>query len=258
MIGIIGGSGIYKLTDKADSIDKKIISTVFGDPVEVSLLDIEDKQVAFISRHAQDHSLPPHKINFKANIDVLKNLGVTKIIATNSVGSLNYKISPGSFILPTSFLDFTTVRDKTFFNDDVVHVDMTEPYCPSLNKVIAECGEDVMIGGTYVCTEGPRFETTAEIKMFRMLSGDVVGMTGLPEVVLAREKEICYSSICIVSNFAAGMSSEKLTIDEVFQSMDKIKNKLINLIYKTIGRLENKDDDDGGCNCKDSLNGSKV
>ena len=252
MIGIIGGSGVYQLTEMADKVEKQTVETEFGNPVEVSILTIGDKEVAFIPRHAQGHSVPPHKINFKANIDALKRLGVTKIIATNSVGSLNREIPPGSFLLPTSFLDFTAVRDKTFFHDEVVHVDMTEPYCSSLNETIASCG-NVIVGGTYVCTEGPRFETTAEIKMFEILGGDVVGMTGLPEAVLAREREICYSSICIVSNFAAGISDEKLTIDEVFESMEKIKADLNDLIFKTIEKLEETD-----CSCMHALNGAEV
>ena len=252
MIGIIGGSGVYQLTDMADSVKSKTVRTDFGDPVEVSILSIGGKEVAFIPRHAHGHSVPPHKINFKANIDALKNLGVTKIIATNSVGSLNTEIPPGSFLLPTSFLDFTSVRDKTFFHDEVVHVDMTEPYCPSLNKTIASCG-DVILGGTYVCTEGPRFETTAEIKMFEILGGDVVGMTGLPEAVLAREREMCYSSICIVSNFAAGISEDKLTIDEVFESMEEIKADLNKLILKTIEKIDETD-----CSCMHALNGAEV
>ena len=123
MIGIIGGSGVYEITEKADNIEKKIVKTDYGDDVEVSILDMAGKKVAFIPRHASGHSIPPHKINYKANIDALKQCGVTKIIATNSVGSLNENMSPGSFVIPDDFLDFTSVRDKTFFNDKVVHID---------------------------------------------------------------------------------------------------------------------------------------
>lgn len=247
MIGIIGGSGVYEITEKADSIEKKTV----GD-VEVSFLDFAGKNVAFIPRHSGSHSIPPHKINYKTNIDVLKSVGVTQIIATNSVGSLNMKMPPGSFVLPNDFLDFTHARDKTFFNDSVVHVDVSNPYCSTINEVIAKSG-DVINGGTYVCTEGPRFETPAEIKMFKLLGGDIVGMTGVPEVVLAREREICYSSICIVSNFAAGISDEKLTIDEVFEIMEVKKGELIDLIYNSIKKLENKD-----CSCRHALDGAEV
>lgn len=247
MIGIIGGSGVYEITEKADSIEKKKVNDV-----EVSFLDFAGNKVAFIPRHSGSHSIPPHKINYKANIDALKSVGVNQIIATNSVGSLNLEMPPGSFVLPNDFLDFTHARDKTFYNDNVVHIDVTEPYCSRINDVIASTG-DAINGGTYVCTEGPRFETPAEIKMFKLLGGDVVGMTGVPEVVLAREREICYSSICIVSNFAAGISEEKLTIDEVFEIMEVKKEELIDLIYNSIKKLDNSD-----CSCRHALDGSSV
>ena len=131
MIGIIGGSGVYEITEKADNCEKKIVKTDYGE-VEVSILDIFSKNVAFIPRHASGHSIPPHKINFRANIDALKNVGVTKIIATNSVGSMNLEMPPGSFVIPDDFLDFSQDRKKTFYEDKVVHIDVTEAYCPQL------------------------------------------------------------------------------------------------------------------------------
>ena len=252
MIGIIGGSGVYEITQKADSCEKKMVRTDYGD-VEVSILEIFSKNVAFIPRHAQGHSIPPHNINFRANIDALKNVGVTKIIATNSVGSMNENMPPGSFVIPDDFLDFSQNRAGTFYEDRVVHVDVTEPYCPSLRDALAECG-DVILGGTYVCTQGPRFETPAEIRMFKMLGGDLVGMTGLPEVVLARERERCYNSICIVSNFASGISENELTIDEVFEMVAKMEDELLELIYNFIKNV----DDAGDCICHHALDGAEV
>lgn len=252
LIGIIGGSGVYEITHKADSCTEKLIKTDYGD-VEVSILEIFGKKVAFIPRHAAGHSIPPHKINFRANIDALKNVGVTKIIATNSVGSMNEDMPPGSFVIPDDFLDFSQDRVKTFYEDKVVHIDVTEAYCPSLRDVLAESG-DVILGGTYVCTEGPRFETPAEIKMFRMLGGDLVGMTGVPEVTLAREREICYNSICIVSNYASGISPDELTIDEVFEMVAKKEHELLELIYNFIKNV----DDDTDCMCNHALDGAEV
>ncbi|MEE1150776.1 MAG: S-methyl-5'-thioadenosine phosphorylase [Methanobrevibacter sp.] len=252
MIGIIGGSGVYEITHKADSCTEKIIRTDYGD-VEVSILEIFGKKVAFIPRHAAGHSIPPHKINFRANIDALKNVGVTKIIATNSVGSMNEDMPPGSFVIPDDFLDFSQDRVKTFYEDKVVHIDVTEAYCPSLRDVLAQSG-DVILGGTYVCTEGPRFETPAEIKMFKMLGGDLVGMTGVPEVTLAREREICYNSICIVSNYASGISPDELTIDEVFEMVAKKEHELLELIYNFIKNV----DDDTDCMCNHALDGAEV
>lgn len=252
LIGIIGGSGVYEITHKADSCTEKLIKTDYGD-VEVSILEIFGKKVAFIPRHAAGHSIPPHKINFRANIDALKNVGVTKIIATNSVGSMNEDMPPGSFVIPDDFLDFSQDRVKTFYEDKVVHIDVTEAYCPSLRDVLAESG-DVILGGTYVCTEGPRFETPAEIKMFKMLGGDLVGMTGVPEVTLAREREICYNSICIVSNYASGISPDELTIDEVFEMVAKKEHELLELIYNFIKNV----DDDTDCMCNHALDGAEV
>ena len=252
LIGIIGGSGVYEITHKADSCTEKLIRTDYGD-VEVSILEIFGKKVAFIPRHAAGHSIPPHKINFRANIDALKNVGVTKIIATNSVGSMNENMPPGSFVIPDDFLDFSQDRVKTFYEDKVVHIDVTEAYCPSLRDVLAQSG-DVILGGTYVCTEGPRFETPAEIKMFKMLGGDLVGMTGVPEVTLAREREICYNSICIVSNYASGISPDELTIDEVFEMVAKKEHELLELIYNFIKNV----DDDTDCMCNHALDGAEV
>lgn len=252
LIGIIGGSGVYEITQKADFCTKELVKTDYGE-VEVSILDILDKKVAFIPRHAAGHSIPPHKINYRANIDALKNVGVTKIIATNSVGSMNEDMPPGSFVIPDDFLDFSQDRVKTFYEDKVVHIDVTEPYCPSLRDVLAASG-DVILGATYVCTEGPRFETPAEIKMFKMLGGDLVGMTGVPEVTLAREREICYNSICIVSNYASGISPDELTIDEVFEMVAKKEAELLELIYNFIKNV----DDGTDCICNHALDGAEV
>ena len=252
MIGIIGGSGVYEITNKADSSTSKVVKTDYGE-VEVSILDIFSKKVAFIPRHAQGHSIPPHKINYRANIDALKSVGVTKIIATNSVGSMNEDMPPGSFVIPDDFLDFSQNRAKTFYEDAVVHVDVTQPYCASLRDVLNQSG-DVILGGTYVCTEGPRFETPAEIKMFKMLGGDLVGMTGLPEVTLAREREICYNSICIVSNYASGISNSQLTIDEVFEMLKVKEVELLELIYNFIKNVDESKD----CSCLHALDGAEV
>ena len=252
MIGIIGGSGVYEITKKADSVESKLVKTDYGD-VEVSILDIFSKKVAFIPRHAAGHSIPPHKINYRANIDALKYVGVDKIIATNSVGSMNTQLPPGSFVIPDDFLDFSQDRIKTFYEDKVVHIDVSKAYCPQLRDVLDKSG-DVILGGTYVCTEGPRFETPAEIKMFKMLGGDLVGMTGVPEVVLAREREICYNSICIVSNYASGISPNDLTIDEVFEMLAKKEVELLELIYNFIKNVDESQD----CSCHHALDGAEV
>lgn len=259
MIGIIGGSGVYDITNKADSVEKKIVKTPYGESAEISLFMIGKNNVAFMPRHSGDHSTPPHKINYRANIWGLHSLGVKQIIATNAVGSLNEKIHPGSLVIVDDFIDFTSKRDKSFYDDKVVHVDVTEPYCNRLrsqiiaNKSLITKG-DFVEKGVYVCNEGPRFESPAEIKMLQILGGDVVGMTGLPEAVLAKEKEICYASICLVSNYGASISPNKLTMDEVFEIMEVKGQELTNLIYKTVESLNN----DFDCYCLSALDGAGV
>ncbi len=251
MLGIIGGSGVYELSDIADAVEKKTVETEYGS-VEVSILNIESKKVAFISRHLEGHKIPPHMINYKANIQALKNLGVTQIISTSAVGSINLDMAPGSFVLVNNFLDFTVLRDKTFFDDEVHHLDMSEPYCPRLREIICSCMDDkesIFDNGTYICTEGPRFETPAEIKMFQLFEGDVVGMTGLPEVVFAREKEMCYQTICLVTNFGTSISENILTHDEVAEMMDVKKDVLLTLLHKVILKL----DDNFVCFCLHAL-----
>lgn len=256
MIGIIGGSGVYELSEMADNVEKKIVETEFGS-VEVSLLSIAGKTVAFLPRHSEGHSCPPHKINFKANIMALKNLGVNQIISTNAVGSLDLDLGPGSIVLSDDFLDFTVCRDRTFYDDEVVHIDMTEPFCPRLREALMNNSDSVdgkmVNGGTLICTEGPRFETPAEIKMFSIIGGTIVGMTNLPEVVLAREQEMCYASIATVSNYCTSISPDKLTIDEVFEIMEVKKEELINLLYNTIKYLP----EDYDCDCLHALDGAK-
>ncbi len=251
MLGIIGGSGVYEITDLADSVEVKTVSTEYGS-VDVSILEIDSKKVAFISRHQLGHKTPPHMINYKANIQALKNCGVNQIIATSAVGSINLEMPPGTFVLVDDFLDFTVLRDRTFYDNEVRHIDMSEPYCPRLRELILSCSDEketIIDHGTYVCTEGPRFETSAEIKMFQIVGGDVVGMTGLPEVVLAREKEICYQTICIVSNFGTSISENKLTFEEVAEIMEEKKEALLTLLHNIILKL----DEDFECDCLNAL-----
>ncbi|CDG65537.1 putative S-methyl-5'-thioinosine phosphorylase [Methanobacterium sp. MB1] len=258
MIGIIGGTGVYQIVELGDLKEKKVLDTPFGESPQVSILNFDDHEVAFIPRHSEGHDNPPHMINYRANVYALKMLGVDRIIATNAVGSLDESIKPGDFLLPDDFLDFTRKRPFTFYDEQVVHVDVTQPYCPELTETITQSAQKVkgklISGGVYVCTEGPRFETPAEIKMFRHIGGTVVGMTGLPEVVLARELEMCYASICLVSNYAASVSPDKITIDEVFEMLEEKKKSLTQLIYNSIMNLPGE----RNCPCQCALEGAEV
>lgn len=259
-IGVIGGSGVYSL-DFIEDPQSHELDTPYGKSPGILSGELEGRKLAFMPRHGGEHSNPPHKINFRANLWALKELGVERIIATTAVGSINREIEPGEFVLLDQFLDFTKQRPLTYYDGEdgeVVHIDMTDPYCPELRKIIFDTSKEMEITvhrtGTYVCTEGPRFETRAEIKMFRKLGGGVVGMTNVPESVLARELEMCYSTISVVTNFAAGITGEKLTHDEVKEIMDKNIDRVQELILSAIPNIPEQ----RTCPCENALEGSKV
>ncbi|MFA6694033.1 MAG: MTAP family purine nucleoside phosphorylase, partial [Bacillota bacterium] len=186
-VGIIGGSGIYDSEVFQTSVDS--INTPYGKVVfERGVL--QDEEIFFLPRHGKGHSIPPHLINYRANIAAFKELGVERILATSAVGSLRADLSPGTFVVLNQFLDFTKRRALLFDETSVKHIDFTEPYCKKINTVLRQELKNLGIKneeGCYVCTEGPRYETPAEVKMFSLLGGDVVGMTNVPEVTLAKE-----------------------------------------------------------------------
>lgn len=250
-IAIIGGTGVYDPSILSDIREQKI-ETRFG-KVKVKIGNYQGKEIAFMARHGEDHSVPPHLVNYRGNIAGLKKLGVKSIFATAAVGSLNPDMKPKQFVFMDQFLDFTKGRPSTFVEEGVVHLDMTDPYCPELRKILAESARELGLehhtSGTYVCAEGPRFETPAEIKMYRQLGGDLVGMTSVPEVVLAREAEMCYATIAMVTNFAAGISPTKLSHQEVVDIMAENAENLRKLIMLAVSRL----DEDRACLCQQAL-----
>lgn len=259
-IGIIGGSGVYSLEDIEDP-QKQKIDTPYGKSPEIITGIVKNRELAFMPRHGKKHTEPPHKINFKANIQALEKLGVERIIATTAVGSLNSEIAPGEFVIIDQFLDFTKNRPRTFYDGsdgEVVHVDMTNPYCSELRKTLIDTAENLEIpvnsSGTYACTEGPRYETSAEIQMLNELGGDLVGMTNVPECVLARELEICYSTVSVVTNYGAGISEEKLTHTEVAEIMEKNIKRVKELIFSTIPNIPSEK----SCGCGEALDGAQV
>jgi 5'-methylthioadenosine phosphorylase len=254
LIAIIGGTGVCD-PNMLDNVKESSLDNFYG-TIKYMEGTYKGKKLIFLPRHGKNHQIPPHLINYRANILGLKRLGVTSIIATTAVGSLNQEYKPDDFVLPDQFLDFTKNRHTTFFDggkNGVVHVDMTDPYCPTLRKVICQAGQELGLTvhpqGTYVCTEGPRFETPAEIKMFSKLGGDLVGMTNVPEVNLAREAEMCYATVSMITNFAAGISPTPLTHAEVVECMAKNSERMKDLIMKSIELYE----DDGSCECRNTL-----
>ena len=239
----------------AKNCHRQIIRTPYGN-VAVYLTRMNGNDVAIIPRHTglEEHT-PPHMINYRANIRAVCELGAKRIISTNSVGTMKDH-SIGSFVLLDDFVDLTKNRTQTFFDTETVHVDMVEPYCSQIKKCLADSLEKYGFAyseGTYVCTEGPRFETRAEIAMMKQF-GDVVGMTGVPEVILAKELELCYASICTVTNYACGLGNGKLTVDEVVNTLNEAQDMLFGVLSDTISSLP----DDRDCNCGDATLGARV
>ena len=255
---VIGGSGVCD-PSLLDNIQEKTVETTYG-PATMYIGEYKGREVAFMARHGSGHSVPPGKINYRANIQGLKDVGVEYVISTSAVGSLQPDVPPGTFVLVDQFYDFTKAREATFFDGGergVAHIDVTEPYCPSLGPLILEKGKgmnlDIRDSGVYVCCEGPRYETAAEVKLFQGFGGTVVGMTNVPECVLAREAELCYRTICIVTNFAAGISPTKLTHKEVVELMGQRIEPLKKLVFSV---LESIDDGERTCSCASALQGA--
>lgn len=256
MLGIIGGTGIYD-PKSVEEIRVEEVQTPYGDAPEVKIVEFSGREVAFLPRHGKSHGTPPHMVNYRANIYALKQVGVDGIISTNSVGSINEALRPGDVLIPDDFLDFTTGRKSTFYDDKVVHVDMSNPYCPEIRDALIKAAgavSNALSSGVYACTEGPRFETPAEIKMIRAVGGSVVGMTGVPEVVLAREMEICYGSVCISANFAAGISEEKLTATDLMEIIRENEAKLREIVTSAIVSIPGRRE----CECGRSLEGAEI
>ncbi len=245
-IGIISGHRIQNLIQNGERIK---IETPYGD-VTVETAGLSNNEIFFINRHGENLNIPPHKINYLANIQALAACHVDCIFAIGSVGALKKNIKLGDFVVPHDFIDFTKSRSYTFFDDKRIHVDMTQPYCSPLRNILINLAKKtastkIFDKGVYLATEGPRLETAAEIGFFSKFA-DVVGMTGVPEVVLAREKGICYASLCLVCNMAAGLQSE-LTADEI-STLYKEKEPIISKILKFT--IESLDDKKRNCNCK--------
>ncbi|MDY4921275.1 MAG: S-methyl-5'-thioadenosine phosphorylase [Phascolarctobacterium sp.] len=254
-IAIIGGTGIYN-PDALAGFEQKIIDTPYGQAL-CNIGQLAGNQVVFITRHGAGHKTAPHKVNYRANIWALKSLGTEEIFATTAVGSLNPEMKAGHFVVCSNVLDFTKSRINTFYDTPergVVHVDFTNPYCPVVREKVIKCLEKMGIPfhstGVYVCTEGPRFESAAEIKMYAMLGGDLVGMTNMPECILAREAEMCYSTCSIVTNMAAGISPTPLSHAEVVEAMGKSIENMNKLIEAFINYNEPTE---ATCGCHEAL-----
>ncbi len=238
MIGIIAGTGYYDLPGLMGR-SERTVTTRWGD-ARVLTGRWHGVEIAFVARHGGDHSIQPAAINYRANVAALRDLGVEAVFAVNVVGSMLADRGPGSFVLVDDFIEFTTGRDCTFFDGpgEVNHTDMTDVYDPGLRALLTHAaqleGIDLADGATYVCTNGPRFETPAEIAMYVTLGADVVGMTGYPEVALAREAGLTYASVAVVSNPAAGTVEGAISHEEIWAMLDATKEPLFRLLARAV------------------------
>lgn len=258
-IGIIGGSGLYEI-DGFEFIEEVSLSTEYGQPSDsYRFFKYGDLELFFLNRHGRNHSYPPHLVNYRANIDGFAQIGVKGIFSFTATGGINRDYRPGDIIVPDNGIDFTGGRKHTYFEENNVHhIDFTEPFCPDLRKIMFHAAERANVPvcrtGTYICTNGPRLETAAEIRAYDRMGADLVGMTLFPECSLAREKEICYTNISVITNFAAGTSPQKLTSDEVVAEMQRAGDKLKRLMRN----LPASYTDERTCGCITALEGTKI
>ncbi len=267
MIGIIGGSGFYELLQKAKMLD---LDTPYGKPSSgMTFGSIGDKEVVFVARHGPGHKLPPHKIPYKANLYALYGMGVRHVISASAVGSLKPEIKPGDFVVPDQLVNLTSGRDDTYYHGDensvedcVIHLGFADPFCENMRKKLI--GQAKLLGnrthgkGTAVVINGPRFSTKAESLMFRNHGWDIINMTMYPEAVLARELQMCYANISLITDYDTGVkdnpNAESVNIDEVLRVFKENSEKLKKIIEEVIDKIE----DEKECSCHKSLENARL
>jgi 5'-methylthioadenosine phosphorylase len=254
-IGIIGGSGLYSIPGLVDIREEKI-ETPFGSPSDAYVLGtLEDRQVAFLARHARGHRLLPSELNFRANIHGFKQLGVERLLSISAVGSLKEEHRPLDFVIPDQFFDRTTKRISTFFGEGIVaHVALAHPVCSETAAVLgAACrdvGVNVKVGGTYICIEGPQFSTKAESNVYRRWGMDVIGMTNLQEAKLAREAELCYATIAMVTDYDCWHPEhDSVTVDQIVACLLKNAENACKVVRQAIRTLPKS----RACECGSAL-----
>lgn len=257
MIGIIGGTGLYKI-DGISNISSRAVNTPFGMPsAEILVGELEGKKIAFLPRHGSQHQILPSEINYRANIWALKSVGVRRIISVSAVGSLREEVRPGDLAMPSQYFDWTRGRRiGSFFGDGLVaHVSTAQPSCQILSKKIKESADgidlDLLTGKTYACVEGPRLGTRAESLFLRQAGCDLVGMTNVPEVFLAREAQICYCTIAVATDYDCWLDdpSQHASVEKVIELYGKNIGRVQTLLKKVVER----ENDHTECSCHSAL-----
>ncbi len=258
-VGIIGGTGVYD-TKLFRNITERKVYTPFGDTSDmIQVGEFKGRQVAFIPRHGRNHTIPPHGINYRGNIWALKEIGVTAILAPAAVGSLQEDYAPGDLVFVDQFVDRTRGRRDTFYEGgQVCHISTADPVCPELHGLLWERAKELGLPahetGTYVCIQGPRFSTRAESNIFRSWGAEVIGMTMYPECVLAREAEICYATIAMVTDYDCWMTGRIVDGEEVVRTMRQNIGKVRQLLADVIPLIPEK----RRCSCGRALEGAVM
>jgi 5'-methylthioinosine phosphorylase len=243
-LAIIGGTGLTDL-EGLEITRREVVHTPYGEPSGALTFGMfAGKEVVFLARHGYGHTIPPHKVNFRANIWALRHTGVSQVIAVAAVGGIRQDMLPGRLAFPDQIIDYTWARGHTFFEEDlayVTHVDFTEPYCSELRARLIEAagkaGLDASGNGTYGATQGPRLETAAEINRLERDGCDMVGMTGMPEAALARELELCYATCAVIANWAAGRAEGPITMEEIDRCLKAGMQKVRTLLQHALPLL---------------------
>ena len=263
ILGIIGGSGVYEIEGLQNKHWKKVNSS-FGEPSDEHLFgELDGHQLVFLPRHGRGHLIPPSEINYRANIDALKRAGVTEILSVSAVGSLREDLKPGMFVIVDQFIDRTFARKKSFFGPGLVaHVSMAHPVCNRLGCHIESLakgiGIEIVRGGTYIAMEGPQFSSIAESELYRSWGCDVVGMTNMPEAKLAKEAEICYVSVAMVTDYDCWHAEhDNVTVDAMIKVLMDNADKAKSLV-KSASSVIAFDEKSSQCDCKFSLENAII
>jgi len=247
VLGVIGGSGVYDI-EGLERTEWRRVESPFGEASDELLFgDLEGQKIVFLPRHGRGHRLPPSALNFRANIDALKRSGVTEIVSISAVGSLREDLSPGTFVIVDQFIDRTFAREKSFFGEGLVaHVSMAEPVCGRLGDHLEAAASRLGIprhrGGTYLVMEGPQFSTRAESELYRAWGCDVIGMTNMPEAKLAREAEICYATVAMVTDYDCWHDDhDDVSVEQVIKVLLENADKARNLVRHTAPKLRDRD-----------------
>jgi 5'-methylthioadenosine phosphorylase len=257
-VGIFGGSGFYSFLDDVEEV---AVDTPYGPPsAHIRLGEIEGAPVAFMPRHGDDHALPPHRINYRANIWAMKQVGVRRIVGPSACGSLKAELAPGAFVVCDQFVDRTSGREDTFYDGpQTTHVSAADPYCPDLGETLAEAGDERTVrGGTVVVIQGPRFSTRAESRWFSAAGWDVVNMTQYPEAWLARELGLCYANVSLVTDYDVGLEGmpdvPPVSAEGAFAVFRENLDRLRALLFRAVPKVGPQPD----CICASALESAIV